>query len=98
MSHRRLRKAASMPDDRINFGDPNAPLMTSWDGAIQGKFFRPIKRLKSFRIDEDVLAYFEGHGKDCQTMVNRVLREAMLRDLRNDSGSQAPVQGSAGKT
>jgi uncharacterized protein (DUF4415 family) len=86
----RLRAAAEMPDDQINLTDPDAPLVTDWHGAERGKFFKPIKRLKSFRIDADVLAYFEGQGKGYQSTVNRVLREAMLRDIQTSDAIKSP--------
>jgi uncharacterized protein (DUF4415 family) len=70
-----------MPDDEINLTDPDAPLVTDWSDAQRGRFFKPVKRLKTFRIDADVLAYFEGQGKGYQATVNRVLRDAMLRAM-----------------
>ncbi len=72
-----LKKAAAMPNEKINLADPDAPLVTDWSGGERGKFFKPVKRLKSFHIDADVLAYFEGQGKGYQSLVNQVLREAM---------------------
>jgi uncharacterized protein (DUF4415 family) len=75
-----VRAAAALPDKDINLTDPDAPHMTDWSGAERGRFYRPVKRLKSLRIDADVLAYFESLGKGYQARINRVLREAMERD------------------
>lgn len=91
----RLRAAAAQPNGQIDLGDPDAPVTTDWSGAVQGRFFKPVKRLKSFRIDADVLAYFEGQGKGYRATVNRVLREAMQRGVRTaSSGTAAPKRRS----
>ncbi len=77
-----LRAVASMPDDQIDTSDPDAPEVIDWSGATRGRFYRPNKKLKSLRVDEDVLAYFQAQGPGYQTRINRVLRAAMLRGLR----------------
>jgi len=77
-----LQAAAALPDDQINTADPDAPEVSDWTGAIRGRFYRPVKRLKSLRIDADVLAYFESQGAGYQTRMNRVLRASMLGELR----------------
>ena len=61
-------------------------------GAVRGKFYRPVKKLKSLRLDEDVLAYFQAQGPGYQTRINRVLRAAMLRGQRRQYGP-AKAQG-----
>nr|WP_294547079.1 BrnA antitoxin family protein [uncultured Rhodopila sp.] len=78
----RLRAVASLPDDQINLSDPDAPEVLDWSGAVRGRFYKPIKKLKSLRIDADVLAYFEAQGPGYQTRINKVLRESMLQELR----------------
>jgi uncharacterized protein (DUF4415 family) len=77
-----LHAAASRPDEETDTTDPDAPEVIDWSGATRGRFYRPIKKLKSLRVDEDVLAYFQAQGPGYQTRINRVLREAMLRGLR----------------
>jgi len=79
---KRLTVAAAMPDSDIDTSDPDAPEVTDWSGAVRGRFYRPVKQLKSLRIDADVLAYFQAQGSGYQTRINRVLRASMLRDLR----------------
>ena len=82
----RLQRAAALTDADINTGDPDAPEVTDWSGSVRGRFYRPIKVLKSLRIDADVLDYFQRQGPGYQTRINRVLRAAMLRDLRRGGG------------
>jgi uncharacterized protein (DUF4415 family) len=42
-----------------------------------GKFYRPIKRPVTIRVDADVLAWFKRQGRGYQTRINKLLREAM---------------------
>ena len=78
----RLRAAAALPDEQIDLTDPDAPEVLDWTGAVRGRFYKPVKKLKSLRIDADVLAYFESQGPGYQTRINSVLRESMLQALR----------------
>jgi uncharacterized protein (DUF4415 family) len=87
-TEKRLRAIASLPDDQINLSDPDAPETLDWSGAVRGRFYKPVKRLKSLRIDADVLAFFEAQGPGYQTRINNVLREAMLRALRGSKSEQ----------
>jgi uncharacterized protein (DUF4415 family) len=85
----RLERLAALPDEEINTADPDAPEVTDWSGAERGRFYRPVKQLKSLRIDADVLAYFQAQGPGYQTRINRVLRASMLRDLRRRKADAA---------
>jgi uncharacterized protein (DUF4415 family) len=42
-----------------------------------GKFYRPIKKSLTIRIDADVLAWVKKQGKGYQTRINSYLRRAM---------------------
>jgi len=53
------------------------PEVTDWSKAVVGKFYRPIKKSLTIRIDADVLAWLRGQGKGYQTKINGILREAM---------------------
>ncbi len=39
-----IQNLISLPDDKINLCDPDAPEIINWDNAIRGKFYRPIKK------------------------------------------------------
>ena len=78
----RLLAIAALPDDQVNLSDPDAPETLDWAGAVRGRFYKPVKKLKSLRIDADVLAFFEAQGPGYQTRINNVLRESMLQTLR----------------
>jgi uncharacterized protein (DUF4415 family) len=70
-----LAALARMPDNKIDLSD--APEIGNWRGAVVGKFYRPIKRPVTIRVDADVLAWFKRQGRGYQTRINKLLREAM---------------------
>ena len=49
----------------------------NWNKATVGKFYRPIKKSLTIRIDADVLAKLRTHGKGYQTRINSWLRQAV---------------------
>ena len=64
-----------MKDEEIDLTD--IPARTDWSHAAIGKFYRPIKKSLTIRIDADVLAWLKGQGKGYQTRINSLLRRAM---------------------
>ena len=70
-----LAALARMPDEKIDLTD--APEVREWRGAVVGKFYRPIKRPVTIRVDADVLAWLKREGHGYQTRINKLLREAM---------------------
>lgn len=75
-----LKDLAMMRDQDINLSD--LPEVSNWAGAALGKFYRPIKKPLTFRIDADVLAWLKAQGKGYQTRINNILRAAMLSQAR----------------
>ena len=77
-----LLAKGTAPDDQLDLSD--IPEITDWSNAIRhGQFFRPVKQQTSVRLDADVLAWLKAQGKGYQTRMNKILREAMLKDLKN---------------
>jgi uncharacterized protein (DUF4415 family) len=70
-----LAALARMPDDKIDLTD--APEVLEWRGAVVGKFYRPIKKPVTIRVDADVLAWLKRQGRGYQTRINKLLRDAM---------------------
>ncbi len=70
-----LAALARMRDEKIDLTD--APEVREWRGAVVGKFYRPIKRPVTIRVDADVLAWLKRQGRGYQTRINKLLREAM---------------------
>ena len=79
---RELSALASMPEDAIDTSDIRELPPSAWKDAVRGKFYRPVKRAVSIRLDADVVAWLKTQGKGYQTRANRILREAMLEELR----------------
>jgi len=76
-----LRDLEKMDPGDIDLSD--LPEVRDWDGAVTGKFYRPIKKPLTLRIDADVLAWLKSQGKGYQTRINRILRSAMLTEARS---------------
>ncbi len=64
------------PEGEIDLTD--MPEVTDWSGSVRG-MFRPVKRHVTIRLDADLLAWFERHGKGYQTRINAALREYVDR-------------------
>ena len=67
----------NMPDEEIDFSDIPETTEAMWKNAVVGKFYRPIKKQVTVRIDADILAWLQSSGAGYQTRLNQVLREAM---------------------
>ncbi len=72
---RQIRNLKNMKDEDIDFSD--IPELRGDEKFIVGKFYRPIKKSLTIRLDADVLAWVRGQGKGYQTRINRYLREKM---------------------
>ena len=70
-----LRALAAKLDSEIDLTD--IPEIIDWSGAVVGKFYRPIKKSLTIRVDADVLAWLRSQGKGYQTRINQLLRAAM---------------------
>ena len=70
-----LKALERMKDEEIDLSD--IPEITDWRKAVVGKFYRPIKKSLTIRVDADVLAWLKAQGKGYQTRINSLLRAAM---------------------
>ena len=73
-----IRALKRMKEREIDTTD--IPLVADWSKAVVGKFYRPIKKPLTIRLDADVLAWLKGQGKGYQTRINALLRISMERD------------------
>ena len=73
-----LMALANRPDSEIDYSDIPASTHEDWAGAVRGKFYRPVKRQLTVRIDADVVAWLRSFGKGYQSRLNAILRSAML--------------------
>jgi uncharacterized protein (DUF4415 family) len=72
---RELAALAALPDAAIDTSD--LPESDGWDQAESGRFWRPVKRSVTIRLDADVIDWFRRREPKYQTAINRVLREHM---------------------
>jgi uncharacterized protein (DUF4415 family) len=69
-----------MKDSEIDTTD--IPLVSDWSRPVVGKFYRPIKKPLTIRLDADVLAWLKEGGNGYQTRINAILRNAMENGRR----------------
>jgi uncharacterized protein (DUF4415 family) len=78
-----LKALADMPDDQIDYDDI-PPLDDKLLGKlVRGGIYRPRKKQMTLRVDMDVLAWQKTKGKGYQSRINRILRQAMIKDLKS---------------
>lgn len=70
-----IRALKRMKDSEIDTTD--IPPKLDWSNAVVGKFYRPIKKPVTIRLDTDVEAWLNGKGRGYQTQINALLRSAM---------------------
>jgi len=77
---RDIRAIAAKKDRDIDFSD--VPPVLDWRGAEIGKFYRPVKKPVTMRLDSDVIQWLKAEGRGYQTKANWLLRHAMLHFTR----------------
>ena len=82
---KQIQALLALPDDQIDLTD--IPETRDWSGVVVGKYYRPIKRPLTIRLDADVLAWVKKGGPGYQTRINRILREAMANGIRRRKAS-----------
>ena len=74
---RELKALDKLRDEDIDYSD--IPQI-DWSNAVRGKFYRPVKKSVTVRLDADVLAWLKSKGEGYQTRMNAMLRQMMERD------------------
>jgi len=84
---RSLKALAAKPDSEIDLSD--APELTDeqWKHVVRGRFYRPIKKQITARVDADVLAWLKGQGKGYQSKINAILRREMMQAMKARKGA-----------
>jgi uncharacterized protein (DUF4415 family) len=90
---REIRAVAAKSDEDIDFSE--APPVLDWSRAEVGRFYRPIKKPVTMRLDSDVVKWLKSDGRGYQTKANWLLRSAMLhftkeRSVRGQKASPRP--------
>jgi uncharacterized protein (DUF4415 family) len=55
----------------------DASEIKAWDETVIGKFYRPLKKQITLRLDADVLEWFKNSTDKYQTLINQACREYM---------------------
>lgn len=76
----RLEALAALDDASIDTSDASELTEQQLADAERGRFYRPVKKQITARIDADVLAWLRAGGKGYQSRMNAILREAMRRE------------------
>jgi uncharacterized protein (DUF4415 family) len=78
-------RIAQMPDEDIDFSDIPPLGEDFWKNAVRGKFYRPVKKQVTVRLDADVLEWFkakQGGKRGYQTAINAALRKVVEDEMR----------------
>jgi uncharacterized protein (DUF4415 family) len=79
--NRQLAAVAKMLESKIDASDAPVLAAERWKDAVRGRFYRPVKKAVSLRLDADVIAWLKKDGEGYQTRANQMLRERMLKDF-----------------
>ena len=78
-----LNALADMPDEQIDYDDIPALDDKMLLKMVLGGLYRPRKKQMTLRIDTDVIAWQKTKGKGFQTRINKLLRQAMIEELKS---------------
>ena len=78
-----LAALAQKAEKDIDFSDIPATTRADWQGAVRGKFYRPLKQQLTVRIDADVVEWLRNQGRGYQSRMNDILRTTMLESLNH---------------
>jgi uncharacterized protein (DUF4415 family) len=81
----RLKALGARPDSEIDFSDIPELTNEQWKKAERGRFYRPVKRQITARVDADVLEWLKSQGKGYQSRINAILRREMLTAYRSNA-------------
>jgi uncharacterized protein (DUF4415 family) len=77
-----LKALAARPDSEIDFSDIPEMIDEQLKSDVRGRFYRPVKRQITARVDADVLEWLKSQGKGYQSRINAILRRKMLASLK----------------
>lgn len=78
LTQKMMKELKALKQRKIDLSDEDAPEITNWEKAVVGKFYRPIKKQITVRIDADVLEWFRHVAKKYQILINIACREYMM--------------------
>jgi uncharacterized protein (DUF4415 family) len=86
-----LKALAVRLDSEIDFSDIPELTDEQLKNAVRGRFYRPVRKQVTARLDADVLDWLKKQGKGYQSRMNAILRREMLGLAQiNDQISSEP--------
>lgn len=76
--HKELKALMAKPDTEIDFSDIPELDFDKLGKPVINKFYRPLKKSISIRLDADVLSWFQSQPK-YQTLINQLCRLYYLK-------------------
>jgi uncharacterized protein (DUF4415 family) len=92
---RDIAAIAAKKDADIDFSD--VPPVIDWSAAEIGKFYPPVKKPVTMRLDSDVIEWLKADGRGYQTKANWLLRSAMLHHSRRAGVTSEGRAGGLGR-
>ena len=77
----------TLKNRKIDLSDEDTSEITSWEHSVICKFYRPMKKQITIRIDVDVLEWFRHVTSKYQTLINAACREYMLHHEKRNMRS-----------
>lgn len=71
-----LEYLKNLPDDQIDTSD--IPEITDFSNFTVGKFYRPLKKAVTLRVDADILDWFKKNNPKYQSAMNAALRKYVM--------------------
>lgn len=84
---KRPKASAARHDSEIDLSDIPELTEEQVKHAVRGRFYRPVKKQITARVDADVLAWLKGQGKGYQSRINAILRREMMHTLKAGKGA-----------
>ena len=82
---KQLKRIAAIPDDQIDTSDIPELTEEQMRRAVRGRFYRPIKKPVTMRLDADIIDWLKRDGPGYQTKANALLRREMMRSFQKKS-------------
>lgn len=83
LTEKMMKEFKALKKRKIDLSDEDAPEITNWETGVVGKFYRPVKKQITVRIDADVLEWFRLTAKKYQTLINIACREYMAHHQKS---------------
>lgn len=78
LTEKMMKELKALKNRKTDLSDKDAHEITNWEEAVVRKFYRPIKKQITVRIDADVLEWFRDVAEKYQTLINTACREYMM--------------------